>query len=101
MGGIYILSGWASTPLEDVAKATPNLVKWQNIYIFNNRSKKIELIRRAETAGFDGIVVSVDIPVLSKCAFRSSENLEVMVGKAKSMNIRQAFLNQYIPYLLK
>jgi isopentenyl diphosphate isomerase/L-lactate dehydrogenase-like FMN-dependent dehydrogenase len=66
MKTLMILSTYSTTSLEDVAAAAPDGDRWFNTYIFKDRSKSFELIKRAERAGFKAIVVSCDIPTLSK-----------------------------------
>ncbi|GFU09204.1 hydroxyacid oxidase, partial [Nephila pilipes] len=62
---IMILSSFATTRLEDVARAaegTP-LTLWMQMYIFDNRTWTIELVQRAEKAGFKALALTVDSPV--------------------------------------
>jgi len=61
-GVIMILSTISTASLEDVAKAAPNLTKWFQLYIYKDREITTSLVRRAEAAGFKGIVLTVDTP---------------------------------------
>lgn len=61
-GVIYTLSNYASTTIEDVAEAAPNLTKWFQLYIFYTRSVSEALVRRAEASGYKAIVLTVDSP---------------------------------------
>ncbi|GFS96464.1 hydroxyacid oxidase [Nephila pilipes] len=62
---IMILSSMASTLIEDVGQAARNtpITLWMQTYIFDNRTWTTELVRRAERAGFKGIVITADSPV--------------------------------------
>ncbi|GBL85986.1 Hydroxyacid oxidase 1 [Araneus ventricosus] len=62
---IMILSSFASTLLEEVAKAAQDssIHLWMQMYIFDNRTWTTTLIRRAERSGFKGIVITADAPV--------------------------------------
>jgi L-lactate oxidase len=58
-GTLYVSSGAANKPLEDIAKATP-APKWFQIYM--NRDMEINrwLVQRARAAGFTAIVLTAD-----------------------------------------
>ena len=58
-GSLYVSSGAAHKPLEDIGKATPG-PKWFQIYM--NRDMEINrwLVQRAKAAGFSAIVLTAD-----------------------------------------
>ena len=58
-GTLYVSSGAAHKPMEDIAKATPG-PKWFQIYM--NRDMEINrwLVQRAKAAGFSAIVLTAD-----------------------------------------
>src|SRR5262249_49499888 len=58
-GTLYVMSGAATKPMEEVAKATPG-PKWFQIYM--NKDKEINrwLVQRAKAAGFSAIVLTAD-----------------------------------------
>ena len=58
-GTLYVSSGAAHKPMEDIAKATPG-PKWFQIYM--NRDMEINrwLVQRARAAGFSAIVLTAD-----------------------------------------
>ena len=58
-----IVSTTATTSLEDVAKAASRDL-WFQLYIQPDREFTRDLVRRAETAGYRALVVTVDSPVL-------------------------------------
>ena len=57
-----ILSTQASVPLEDVARQAQGPL-WFQLYIQADRGFTRELVRRAEIAGYEAIVLTVDAPV--------------------------------------
>ncbi|CAG7729944.1 unnamed protein product [Allacma fusca] len=65
-GSIFTLSTFATTSIEDVAKAIPNGRKWLQLFIFANKAIVESLIRRAEENGFEAIVITVDSQYVGK-----------------------------------
>lgn len=63
-GGIYIMSTVATTSIEDLAKNTTSTKKWFQLYPFSSEGITENLIKRAENAGFEALVITVDVPVL-------------------------------------
>lgn len=61
-GIIYCLSTMASMSIEAVAAAT-SAPKFFQLYIFRDRSITRELIQRARLAGYQGLILTVDIQV--------------------------------------
>ncbi|HZY19373.1 MAG TPA: alpha-hydroxy acid oxidase [Ramlibacter sp.] len=63
----FILSTLSNTPLERVAAAVVADADrgplWFQLYFQHDRSHTLELVRRAEAAGFEALVVTVDAPV--------------------------------------
>lgn len=62
-GAILVVSTSATTRLEDVAAATKQPL-WFQLYVQPDRDFTRELVRRAEAAGYQAVVVTVDSPVL-------------------------------------
>ena len=60
------LSTLATTSLEKVAEINGDGIRFFQLYITINRTITIDLIKRAETAGYKAIVLTVDAPVLGK-----------------------------------
>jgi len=60
-----ILSTMSNYKLEDVAQATdsPN---WFQLYVYRDRAVTKALVERAEAAGYEALVLTVDVPVLGK-----------------------------------
>ena len=57
---VYIVSVHSNFRLEEIRLAAPEAVLWQQTYIFQQRSFTKELIQRAEQAGFQAFVVTID-----------------------------------------
>lgn len=51
-----------ASSIEEVAAAAPNAIKWLQLYVFSDRKLTLELVRRAEKAGFKALVLTVDAP---------------------------------------
>jgi L-lactate dehydrogenase (cytochrome) len=63
LGIPYALSTLGTTSPEDVARAAPETDKWFQLYLWNDREAGIDLVRRAQAAGFTALVLTVDTPV--------------------------------------
>jgi L-lactate dehydrogenase (cytochrome) len=59
----YTLSTMGTTSIEDVAAVAPDARKWFQLYMWNDRDRSMALVERAAKAGFDTLVVTVDVPV--------------------------------------
>ncbi|WP_375000732.1 alpha-hydroxy-acid oxidizing protein [Aeromicrobium sp. CTD01-1L150] len=59
----YALSTMGTTSIEDVAAAAPGGRHWFQLYMWNDRDRSMALVERAEQAGFDTLLVTVDVPV--------------------------------------
>ena len=59
----YGLSTLGTTSIEDVAAAAPQARKWFQLYVWRDHSAAEDLIRRARAAGFEALVLTVDVPV--------------------------------------
>jgi len=60
----YILSNVSSVPLEEVAKAMGNSIRWFQLYPPTNHDLTKSFLQRAEAAGYSAIVVTVDSTLL-------------------------------------
>lgn len=63
---LMTLSSWSTISLEDVAAAAPQCIRWFQLYIYKDRAVTLDLIRRAERAGYTAIAVTVDTPLLGR-----------------------------------
>jgi len=58
-GTVLSISANSGRKLEDVADAAEG-PKWFQAYFYRNREQTVEIVRRAEDAGFDAIIVTLD-----------------------------------------
>lgn len=59
----FSLSTVGTTTPEDVALANPNGRNWFQLYMWKDRERSMEIMKRAAQAGFDTLLVTVDVPV--------------------------------------
>ncbi len=59
----FTLSTMGTTSVEDVAAAAPGGRHWFQLYMWKDRDKSMALVDRAAAAGYDTLVVTVDVPV--------------------------------------
>ncbi|MFJ3383720.1 MULTISPECIES: alpha-hydroxy-acid oxidizing protein [unclassified Curtobacterium] len=59
----FALSTMGTTAIEDVRDANPHGRNWFQLYMWKDREKSMALVSRAEKAGFDTLLVTVDVPV--------------------------------------
>jgi L-lactate dehydrogenase (cytochrome)/glycolate oxidase len=59
----FTLSTLGTTTIEDVAAANSHGRSWFQLYMWKDRARSTALIDRAAAAGFDTLVVTVDVPV--------------------------------------
>lgn len=62
-GTLMTLSTLSNTSLEDVSAET-EAPKWFQLYVYKDRGATLELIRRAEEAGYEALAFTVDAPYL-------------------------------------
>jgi lactate 2-monooxygenase len=60
----FILSSLSSTPMEEVADALGDTPKYFQFYWSSDEDIARSFLNRAEDAGYDGIVLTVDAPIL-------------------------------------
>src|SRR5919201_918013 len=65
-GTLFILSSLSNTPMEQVFAhaASP---RWFQLYVYKDRQITRELVARAEAAGAEAIVLTVDAPGIGTC----------------------------------
>jgi len=59
----FSLSTLGTTAIEDLVAAAPQGRKWFQLYMWRDRERSMELVKRAADAGFDTMLVTVDVPV--------------------------------------
>lgn len=63
MGTVMTLATISTASLEEVAESAPNAIKWFQTFIYRERERTVDLVRRAETNGYKAIVLTVDCPI--------------------------------------
>jgi L-lactate dehydrogenase (cytochrome) len=59
----FCLSTMGTTAIEDVRAANPDGRNWFQLYMWKDRDRSMALVDRAARAGFDTLLVTVDVPV--------------------------------------
>ena len=59
----FALSTMGTRSIEEVATAAPSARKWFQLYMWKDRDRSMNLVERAAAAGFDTLMVTVDVPV--------------------------------------
>ena len=59
----FALSTMGTTSIEDVAAAAPGGRNWFQLYMWKDRDRSMALVERAARAGYDTLLVTVDVPV--------------------------------------
>ncbi|HZA09969.1 alpha-hydroxy acid oxidase [Mycobacterium sp.] len=69
----FSLSTLGTTPIEAVKEANPLGRNWFQLYMWRDRDVSMDLVERAAKAGFDTLMVTVDVPVAG-ARLRDSRN---------------------------
>lgn len=85
---VYVVSTQASVSLEDVAAAAPG-PRWFQLYWQADKDVNLDLLRRAEAAGYEAIVMTVDAPI------QGSRNAEQRHGFSLPVSIKPVNLLPY------
>ncbi|WP_037184683.1 alpha-hydroxy acid oxidase [Rhodococcoides fascians] len=59
----FSLSTMGTTSIEDVRDANPHGRNWFQLYMWKDRERSMSLVDRAAKAGYDTLLVTVDVPV--------------------------------------
>ncbi len=59
----FSLSTLGTSSIEDVRAANPDGRNWFQLYMWKDRERSMALVERAATAGYDTLLVTVDVPV--------------------------------------
>lgn len=59
----FSLSTMGTRSIEDVKAAAPDGRNWFQLYMWKDRERSMQLVERAAAAGFDTLLVTVDVPV--------------------------------------
>jgi L-lactate dehydrogenase (cytochrome) len=57
------LSTVGTTTIEEIAAQAPAAAKWFQLYVWRDRDKTAALVERAQAAGYDALLLTVDVPV--------------------------------------
>jgi L-lactate dehydrogenase (cytochrome) len=57
------LSTVGTTTIEALAAAAPGAAKWFQLYVWHDRGASADLVARAQAAGYEAVVLTVDVPV--------------------------------------
>ncbi|KFQ71859.1 Hydroxyacid oxidase 2 [Phaethon lepturus] len=66
MNTCYIASTYSTCTLEEITAAAPGGLRWFQLYIHRNRAVSQQLVQRAEALGFQGLVLTADLPYTGK-----------------------------------
>ena len=66
IGVPYGLSTLGTTSIEELAAAVPGARRWFQLYLMTDRGYGVELVDRAQSAGYDTIILTVDTPVAGR-----------------------------------
>lgn len=59
----FSLSTMGTTSIEEVLAANPDGRNWFQLYMWKDRDRSMALVERAARAGYDTLIVTVDVPV--------------------------------------
>ena len=59
----FTLSTMGTRSIEDIAAIAPDGRNWFQLYMWKDRDRSMALVDRAKAAGFDTLVLTVDVPV--------------------------------------
>ncbi|MCW5590138.1 MAG: alpha-hydroxy-acid oxidizing protein [Legionellales bacterium] len=90
-GSLMIVSTMATTSLEKISQSTQSPL-WFQLYVFENQNITLELIRRAENAGYKAIVITVDVPLMAT-RHRDKNNFFTLPPHCKAENFINFGLN--------
>jgi L-lactate dehydrogenase (cytochrome) len=57
------LSTVGTTTIEDYAAEAPAAARWFQLYVWHDRDKSAALVERAKAAGYEALLLTVDVPV--------------------------------------
>ncbi|XP_061844741.1 2-Hydroxyacid oxidase 2 isoform X2 [Colius striatus] len=66
MNTCYVASTYSTCTLQEIAAAAPGGLRWFQLYIYRNRAVSRQLVQQAEALGFQGLVLTADLPYTGK-----------------------------------
>ena len=79
----FCLSTLGTTTIEDVVAAAPTGTSWFQLYMWKDREGSIALVERAQWAGIENLILTVNVPV-ARQRLREYRNGCEKTGKALS-----------------
>lgn len=77
MNTCYITSTYSTCAVEEIAAAAPRGFRWFQLYIHRNRALTAQLVQRVEALGFQGLVLTADLPYTGKRRADIHNNFQV------------------------
>lgn len=87
---LMIISTLANVALEDLVTAVPDVPRWFQLYVFDDRGLAGDLVDRAVAAGCSALVLTVDAPVLGR-RLRDERNRYQLPEGLELANLRRSF----------
>jgi 4-hydroxymandelate oxidase len=84
-GTLFVASFFASRTLADIAAATTGPA-WLQLYWLRERDVLLEVVRRAEAAGFGALVLTVDAPMVAR-RLRDVHNSFALPEHVRAVNV--------------
>jgi 4-hydroxymandelate oxidase len=84
-GALFVVSMFASQPLEDIARAATGPL-WLQLYWLHRRDVVADLVKRAAAAGYGALVLTVDTPQVGR-RHRDERNGFTVGGDVRAVNI--------------
>ena len=85
-GTVYVLTVGASRTLEEVADVATGARLWFQLYLWKDREWSEELLRRASAAGYEALVVTVDIKSPGGRKYRDIRNGVARMPESLGLN---------------
>ena len=87
-GTIFVVSTASSYSLEEIAAAAGDGVLWFQLYLWGKGGVVEALVERAEAAGYEALVLTVDVPVVGKRErdLRNGMALPPRIGPAQALD---------------
>ena len=103
-GTIFCLSTAASRSIEEVAAAAPDARRWFQLYPTEDRDFTRALVERAVRAGYEAIVLTVDLPVFGyresdrRLAFEmAADSLAHFARDERGQSFEEIIAKAYVP----
>lgn len=74
---IYSLSTMGTTSTAELAQAVPEVRRWFQLYLWNNREQSKQFIENARRDGFEALILTVDTPISGQRPKDSKNGLTV------------------------